>query len=317
MQPNSYPPQPGYGPAPQTPSTPYGYVPNTPQQYAPPPAQQAYQQAQAGYQATPPVAPVQPGADVPLNIVEPGGGGGEWAPAARHLYGRAVIGIPRLFDANNQYQGQARPSVTVDFVVVSIGPDGSPVGPLEYGDSQARDGTARPNCFRVDDMVAEFTGAKWNNQQIVEYVAPLVGTGSLFMGRFVQGTQGNKPPLINALAPDDPARQMLIEAWRQRTAAPGSLKRTPVEINGGPPKKADQQAAPTGAYGVSAAQQYGQQPGYGGPPAPPGVPQGAQVQYPGYPPAPAQPVPPAALAQGWTPETWAQAPSPVKAQYGA
>lgn len=276
----TYPPQPGqYPPAP-------GYP-----QYAQPPL------------------PAPPAVDAPLNIVEPTGGG-EWAPTPRHLIGRAVIGVPRFYDASNQFQGQSRPSVTVDFIVASIGPDGTPVGPLEFGDSQARDGTARPNCFRVDDMVAEFTGARWNNQVIVEYIAPLVGQGALFMGRIVQGTSQNRPPLINALDEGDAARQVLIEAWRQRTANPGSLKRTPIEINGGPPKKAEGAAGTVPPAQPTYGTGYPSQPGYGGPPPPPG----AQVQY--AQPAPA-PVPPAALAQGWTPETWAQAPPPVRHAYGA
>jgi hypothetical protein len=285
---------------------PQQYAPPGPQQYAPPPPQQQYQQQ-------------APAMTMP-NIVDPTGGGGDWAPMPRHLAGRAVLILPRMLDQSNQYQGTPRPSVTVDFVVVNIDPQGNPLPPIEYGDNQSRTpGEARPNCWRLDAPSAEFTGARWNSEVIVKELAAHVGSGNLVMGRIVQGTQGNKPMLLNPLEQNDAARGALAAAWQQKTAQPGSLRREATPINGGPPQKtqAGQQQAP--------AQQYAPQQQYGGPPPQQayGPPPGTQVQY--GPPQPQQyaqqpqqaagpALPPHLRAAGWTDQQWMQLPEAARAQ---
>lgn len=326
MQPN-YPPPPAPG----------GY-PQPPQAYPPPPGAHATYQGQVAQyhqQQAPPPPPAE------LNLIDPtGGGGGDWAPMPRHLMGQqyAVLIAPRSFDPNNQGPGGAiRPQITFDMVIVGVGRNGEALPPIEYGDNQDRDySKQRPNCFRLTAFPAEYTGVRWTNSEIVKDLAPHVGSGGLIPARIVQGTQGNRPPLLEKLDPNDPARAALVEAWHQRTRQPGSLRREVgnglEHINGGPPVKQDAPPA-SGAYAavtqyptVSAPPPpggYGMppQPGYGAPPP------GAQVNYqqappPGaYPPPPGQQVPagppPMAVQQGWTAEQWEHAPAHVKAAYGA
>jgi hypothetical protein len=316
--------------------------------YAPPVAQQGYPQyaPQPGYpqpgQAAPPLpAPPQPAAQpfVMPNIVEPGmgGNGGELAPLPRHLTGYAAVVLPTAHDPNNRNNGQLRPKVTVDFVVVNIAPDGSLLPAIQYGDSQARDNTARPNCLQLDVFPAEFRGVWWNNSEIVKHLAPLIESRSITMGRFRLGDSANRPPLFERMDDNDPARAVLLEAWQQRTMNPGSLKRSVgagiIEINGGPPQKAPaaQQGMPpqpgaayTG-YAQGAPPQGYQQPAqqWGGPVAPPMPPQPgqppAQVAYgppPAQPGAGPAPMPAVAAQAGWTQDAWNNAPPQVKAAFG-
>lgn len=290
------------------------------QQYPTQTGYPAYPQAPQSYpQAPQQVQPPQQSQFVMPNMVEPtGGGGGDIAPLPRHLIGRAVIILPTAYDPNNKTpNGGIKPRATVDFVVANIDPQGNPLPPIEYGDSQARDSTARPNCLRLDAPVAEFTGAWWTNDQVVKALAPLVGSGNIMLARLRLGDSTNRPPLLEPLAQDDVARQALSAAWQQRTLQPGSLKRSVgagiTEINGGPPAR--QPADP-----AQVAQQYGsaaQQAHYGGPPMPPQP--GAQVHYP-MPPQPGQGpaagMPAAAAQAGWTQAAWDAAPPNVKAAFG-
>lgn len=333
----TYPPQPMH-PS-QYPDPQQAYA----QQYAPP--QPGYPQAQQQY-AQPPAPPQQAPAQAPVaaqpftmpNIVEPGmgGNGGELAPLPRHLIGYAAIILPTAHDPNNLNNGQLRPKVTVDFVVVNIGPDGSLLPPIQYGDSQARDSTARPNCLQLDAFPAEFRGVWWNNAEIVKHLAPLIESRSITLGRFRLGDSANRPPLFDRMSDNDPARAVLLEAWQQRSMNPGSLKRAVglgiVEINGGPPQKAPAQQQgmppqPGAAYQnqAYAPMQPNPTPQWGGPVAPPmppqpGYPQGQPGAQVAYGPPPAQPgpapMPPQAAAAGWTIEAWNAAPPQVKAQFG-
>lgn len=281
---------------------------------------------QNGDHAPQPTAPVMP------NFVDPSaGGGGDWSPLPRHLIGYAVAILPTAYDPNNAGVGGqgVRPQITADFVVVGVDPQGNPLPPVEYGDSQSRNAAEqRPNCFRLDAFPAEFRGARWTNEAIVNALKAQVGTGNVVLGRFRIGDQGNRPPLLEVMQPNDAARQALAAAWQQRAQDPNSLRRTVgngiTEINGGPPKK---DAAPGQGYPATGAPQpgvaYTQQPQHwGGPVAPPMPPQpGAQVAYPPPPQQPAAPapqggMPPAAAAAGWTQAAWDAAPPPVKAQFG-
>lgn len=302
---------------------------------APPPPGYPQYAPQPGYpapgSAMPPLSPPQPAAAAYTqpNVVEPtGGGGGGMAPLPRNLYGYAIMALPTSYDPNNQGPGGGiKPRVTVDFVVVGVDPQGNPMPPIEFGESQDRDPSKqRPPCYRLDAFPAEFRGAWWSNSEIVKWLAPLVGTGNVTMGRIRQGDQGNRPPLFEVMAPDDAARAALNAAWQQRTLQPGSLVRKVgeglAEINGGPPVKTPAAAPAQPAYPPAPgypqqaqASPYGYppapQPGYGGPVAPP--PPGAQVSYaqPAAPAAPAGAVPP-----GWTPEAWVAAPPHIRQAYG-
>lgn len=302
--------------------------PPQPGAYPPPPNQYAPQQ-----QA--PVLPVMP------NIVEPtSGGGGEISPAPRHLIGYAVMCLPTSIDENAPGVGPnapPRPKVTTDVIVVGIDPQGNPMPPIEYGDNQSNNmAERRPNCYRLDAFPAEFRGVWWSNQEVVKALRPILqaGPGSVTMGRFRFGDQGNRPPMLDPMADNDPARVALIEAWQQRAQNRDALRRSPgngiTEINGGPPVKAPAAGGmppqPGSAY-AQVAQQYGQpaqqayaagaqgqQYGYGGPPPPPGYPaQPGQVQYAPAPPPPGQAAPP---PPGWTPEAWAAAPPHIRQAYG-
>jgi hypothetical protein len=349
MQPNQYPPPPPGQPAQQqAPVAQYGpyagqQMPMTghvmQQQAAPPvPGAPDYQQQASAYLHQQTQQPPQEAAqEAPsLNLIDPSGGqgGGDWAPNVRHLMGGeyAVLILPRSFDPNNQGPGGGvKPQITYDFVIVNVGRNGETLPPVEFGDNQSRNySEQRPNCFRLTGFPAEFSGARSTNQEIVKELAPHVGSGALVAARVVQGTQGNRPPLLQKLDPNDPARAALVQAWTQRLAQPGSLRREVgnglEHINGGPPVKQNAQqgyaTGPTqgmppapGGYGAPQQQSYGPPPGaqvnYAAPPPPP--PPGA---YPPPPGAPAGP-PPAALAQGWTAEQWAVAPAHVKQAYGA
>lgn len=329
MYPNQqqpYPPQPGYGPPPnpgqwQQPAYPGGAATYTPPQQAP-------------------ALPVMP------TVIEPtgGGGGGEISPNPRHLIGYAVMALPTSIDENAPGVGGApgqpappRPKATLDFIVVGVAADGSPLPPIEYGDNQSNNmAERRPNVLRLDVFPAEFRGAWWSNKEIVKELRGVLQAnngqpGNVTMGRFRIGDQGNRPPLLERMADNDPGRIALMEAFQQRAMNRDALRRSVgngiTEINGGPPVKAQAQQqgyppVPGSAYGQPAYQQAPQatpmggqwpaQQGYGGPPPPP--PPGGQVQY-GPPPAQpgqqAAPPPP-----GWTPEAWAAAPPHIRQAYG-
>ena len=45
-------------------------------------------------------------------------GGGSIAPRARHLIGRTVVYIPKSYDPNATFEGQPRPNVITDMIVV-------------------------------------------------------------------------------------------------------------------------------------------------------------------------------------------------------
>lgn len=309
--------------------------PPQPGQYPPPAAQQGYPQyqPQPGYpqpgSAAPPL-PVMP------TVIEPtGGGGGEISPNPRHLIGYAVMALPTSIDENAQgaQPGQIRPRVTTDFIVVGVAADGSPLPSIEYGDNQSNNmAERRPNVLRLDVFPAEFRGAWWSNQEVVKALRDVLqaGPGNVTMGRFRFGDNGNRPPMLERMADNDPGRVALMEAYQQRATNRDALRRSVgngiTEINGGPPQKAapnqqGQPPAPGSAYG----QQGYQQPpvaqyGYGGPPPPP-MPQqpgqqAAQVQY-GPPPAqPGQAAPAGPPPPGWTPEAWAAAPPHIRQAYG-
>lgn len=313
-----YPPQPGYGPPPPAPN-PYGG-----------------QFQHAGYVQQPP-APQAPALPVMPTVIEPtSDGGGEWAPNPRNLIGYAVMALPTSIDENAKGYGDVgiRPKVTLDFIVVNVAPDGSPLGPIEYGENMSRNvAEQRPACFRLDVFPAEFRGAWWSNQEVVKSLRTVLqaGPGNVTMGRFRIGDQGNRPPLLERMADNDPGRVALMEAYQQRATNRDALRRSVgngiTEINGGPPQKVapNQQAGMPPAPGSAYAQQGYQQPpvaqyGYGGPPPPP-MPQqpgqqAAQVQY-GPPPAqPGQAAPAGPPPPGWTPEAWAAAPPHIRQAYG-
>ncbi|MES2211380.1 MAG: hypothetical protein V4515_14550 [Chloroflexota bacterium] len=300
-----------------------------------------YPQQPGQYQQAPP-PPVMP------TVIEPtSGGGGEISPAPRHLVGYAVMCLPTSIDENAAPVGgkptdPPRPKATTDVIVVGVGPDGNPLPPIEYGDNQGQIAAdRRPNVLRLDAFPAEFRGVWWSNSEIVKTLRAVLQAnggqpGAVTMGRMRFGDQGNRPPMLEVMADNDPARAALIEAWQLRAQNRDALRRSVgngiVEINGGPPVKAPaQQAAPGSAYTGYAqgapAQGY-QQPAqqWGGPPAPPQPGQypqqpGQQVQY-APPPQPGQypqqpgAMPPAAVAAGWSPEQWNNAPPAVKAAFG-
>lgn len=287
------------------------------QQYPPPPG---YAQVQQAYAAPPqtPALPVMP------TVIEPtSGGGGEISPNPRHLIGYAVMALPTSIDENAQgaQPGQVRPRVTTDFIVVGVAADGSPLPPIEYGDNQSNNmAERRPNCLRLDVFPAEFRGVWWSNSEVVKSLRAVLqaGPGNVTMGRFRIGDQGNRPPLLERMADNDPGRIALMEAFQQRAMNRDALRRSIgngiTEINGGPPVKA--QANQQQGYPPAPGSAYGQAPpppgyGYGGPPPPPQP--GGQVQY-GPPPAqPGQQAPP---PPGWTPEAWAAAPPHIRQAYG-
>jgi hypothetical protein len=272
--------------------------------------QQPY--AQPAPQAAPQVMP---------NIVEPGSGRGEgeWTPRDRNLIGRAVLIIPTSIDENNSYGGNVRPQVTADVIVVNLDENGQPLGPITYGENLSRNPSEqRPPCFSVDAPVISWRGMWVNSAAIVPTLRDVLAQRGVTLGRIVQG---EKTTLLNRLADNDPARQMLTDAWANRDA----LKAQPVEINGGPPKKVEQPAP------AQPGSQYGQAGGMPGYPAQPAYAQqpAAQVNYgqPAMPPAPGgmpmPPVPPApqapalgpnAIAAGWTLEAFnAQPPAAQQA----
>lgn len=321
--------------------------PPQPGAYPPPAAQPGYPQyqPQPGYpQPGAAATPLAPPLPVMPTVIEPtGGGGGEWAPNPRNLIGYAVMALPTSIDENAKGYGDVgiRPKVTLDFIVVNVAPDGSPLGPIEYGENMSRNvAEQRPACFRLDVFPAEFRGAWWSNSEVVKALRDVLqaGPGNVTMGRFRIGDQGNRPPLLERMADNDPGRVALMEAYQQRATNRDALRRSVgngiTEINGGPPQKATpgqqgQPPAPGSAYAQAA--QYGppaqqayaasaQGYGYGGPPPPP-MPQqpgqqAAQVQY-GPPPAqPGQQAPAGPLPPGWTPDAWAAAPPHIRQAYG-
>lgn len=278
--------------------------------------------AQQYGQPQPPAAPQAP------TFLTPSAGGNA-GPLPRHLVGRTVICIPRSYDPNAQFQGQSRPSMTLDVIVL----DG---GPVEYGDNRDRDVSKQtPNTHR-SAVPARFNGVMWNSGVIIDKVR--LGLSQLgqppqpTLGVIEQGTQGNRPYFIvdpnkhvdGSARPDGAQRVALAEQVYTAIEQGQFVNPTPEVIWTAP-----NQAPPAAPQFTAPQYPNMAQAGYGAPWPQSAPPQSAppaqyQPQYPSVQPGPqgAPAGPPAGAAlpapPNWDPNAWATlAPGQQQAVYAS
>jgi len=285
----------------------YGQPPGyAPQQYVPQPQQQ--------YAAPAAVAG-------PPQFSDPTGGSGGGMPLKlREILGRACGIKPVKFRPalGQMFGGKPQTDSIVMDILILDGPV-----PLQFGESQATDGTGGPACYQLDTLPALVTGVISNNQEVVKECRRVLEQtpGNVIPCRIVRGMMGNNPFLLAALGGvSDPQPQLADQARAQLAAVYTAITMgqfvnpEPREINGGPRRKATNNSAAPQQQAV----QYPPQAAY--PPPPPT----GQVVYP--PASPSHPAVAAYNAQqqapatpaappGWDPNVWAGLPDADKARF--
>lgn len=259
-----------------------------------------------GQQAYPGVPGMPQTAERPT-LASPAGGGEGLSP--RNLIGRACLMIVRTYDANAQYGGNRRPTVTADVYVL----DG---GPLSYGDQQRP--AVTPPTMQVQ------TPAFFSNVIMsggwADRVGQHAGTNQPIGGRWRYGDRndkGNPAIMFVELGGDlDPQKahgpavaDALIDLLMAHRGAGNSGKRpdqpNPFGESWTPPTPVSlipQNGAPVGAY--PGATPAGATVNYG-PPKLPGAPS-LPGAAPALPQAPVNPGWDPRLTQfGWSAEQWA------------
>lgn len=237
--------------------------------------------------------------------------GGNAGPLPRHLIGRTVICLPRSYDPNAQFQGQSRPSMTLDVIVL----DG---GPIEYGDNRDRDASKQtPNTHRCATP-ARFNGVMWNSGIILDKVriglSQFAGQPSQpTVGVIEQGTQGNRPYMIVDPAKHldgsdrpDGAQRMALAQHVYTMIEQGQFVNPVPEVIWTAPN----QAAPAAPQFQPPQYPNMAQAGYGAPWPQSAPPQSAppaqyQPQYPSVQPGPQGAPAGAPVPANWDPRVWA------------